>query len=507
MSKKASSKEITTWCSDVLHDLLGFADAALAAYLTSVARRSRTPAAVLEILKEGGCTAAADKQQAFASSLVDRVLNGSCSTAVVPKRQTNADWVKAAAKYELLDDETEADVALKPEKKAKAKKKESDSKGDRKEKKERKKRHYRESNIDSDDDDDDEQRGNLYRSKHDRETTEERRESRKQRRVNRDQEDDGNDEVGAGKEKTALTEDERAALDREKDIKERDEMVKRMMERDQNKTKQKIKTDERDEIHRKRLETEERLLKGETVIDETSGTALSIERLREQSRRAYLKKREERELTLLKQSLDDEEELFKGAKLTEAEKKRIALSKQILAAVDERAAKEDKHDGFYHLPDELDEKESKANQDQALLASRYVEPKHEKTEAELWEESQTLKATAFVSRKKKATKADEYDLVFDDQIVFVMQETSKGYDRRDKKHKIRLKEDKQIEKDYPETRPISDHEQILAGRKKLPVFPYREEFLAAVKDHQILILVGETGSGACYRSNSSSVLF
>jgi pre-mRNA-splicing factor ATP-dependent RNA helicase DHX16 len=34
------------------------------------------------------------------------------------------------------------------------------------------------------------------------------------------------------------------------------------------------------------------------------------------------------------------------------------------------------------------------------------------------------------------------------------------------------------------------------GRKKLPIFKYREEILAAVKDHQVLVLSAETGSGA-----------
>lgn len=43
--------------------------------------------------------------------------------------------------------------------------------------------------------------------------------------------------------------------------------------------------------------------------------------------------------------------------------------------------------------------------------------------------------------------------------------------------------------------PMSEREKMKAGRKKLPVYPYREEFLRAVKDHQVLILVGETGSG------------
>jgi pre-mRNA-splicing factor ATP-dependent RNA helicase DHX16 len=222
---------------------------------------------------------------------------------------------------------------------------------------------------------------------------------------------------------------------------------------------------------------------------------LSLERLREQSRRVYLKKREEREVTLLKQALEDEEELFKGAKLTAAEKKRIELSKQILATIEEKESKADKLDGLYHMPDEFDERKSKAKQDAALLTSRYIEPKREKTEGELWEESQTSKAAAFGSKKQKSTGADKYDLVFDDQIDFVMQETNQGYDLREKKHTVKLKEEAQFEKNYPEAKPVAEHDKILAGRKKLPVFPYREQFLAAVKDHQCLVLVGETGSG------------
>ena len=42
---------------------------------------------------------------------------------------------------------------------------------------------------------------------------------------------------------------------------------------------------------------------------------------------------------------------------------------------------------------------------------------------------------------------------------------------------------------------LTPHEKILLGRRRLPVFAYREEFLAAVKDNKVLIVVGETGSG------------
>ena len=42
---------------------------------------------------------------------------------------------------------------------------------------------------------------------------------------------------------------------------------------------------------------------------------------------------------------------------------------------------------------------------------------------------------------------------------------------------------------------LSDYERILRGRKQLPVFPYRDEFLKAVQQNKVLVVVGETGSG------------
>lgn len=32
-------------------------------------------------------------------------------------------------------------------------------------------------------------------------------------------------------------------------------------------------------------------------------------------------------------------------------------------------------------------------------------------------------------------------------------------------------------------------------RRSLPIFPYREDLLAAIEEHQILVIEGETGSG------------
>ena len=41
----------------------------------------------------------------------------------------------------------------------------------------------------------------------------------------------------------------------------------------------------------------------------------------------------------------------------------------------------------------------------------------------------------------------------------------------------------------------SEHEKLLADRKLLPIFPYREQLLDAVAQYQIVVIVGETGSG------------
>ena len=161
MSKQATnnSKEIANWCSDALHDLLGFADAALASYLVSVARKSKPPNnpidEVVDILRGGGCTAPVDQVQSFARSLVDRIKGNG---AALNRPLTNADLVKAAkTKYKLLDlDVPDPGVPLPVQDRSQQKVNEKRKNVDKvlepssKELKESKKRRYRHANSDSD---------------------------------------------------------------------------------------------------------------------------------------------------------------------------------------------------------------------------------------------------------------------------------------------------------------------------------------------------------------------
>ncbi|KAL3939494.1 MAG: hypothetical protein SGBAC_005800 [Bacillariaceae sp.] len=505
MPKKRNkpSPQVIQWCSDELHDLMGFTDSALANYLVHVASSAKSISDIQQVLQQG-TNLPEEKQLRFCKALYNKcsapaptdTSNKSSSTSTstsihtaTTTKLTNADWVQKASQYDLVeDDDDDLEKEKKKSKKKSSKKKRENSTvgsskkekttGSKKERLKEKKRRRRTYENDSDDN------GSSSSSEEERMPR-----GKSSRRSSQKESSSKND---------ALTETERAELEREKDLRERDEFVQRMLERDKSKTKQKVKEEDIDtmkEALQQQMDKEQRLARGETIVEE-DGTKLTLDKLREESRRKYLKMRQEREVTLLKQSLEDEEELFRDQKLSATEQKRIDLGRKIIQMVQKNENPEEaEEDGFYRLPDEYDDQQTKDNQNQALLSSRYRESKQEKSEQELWEESQTNMA-AIRSNKKKQKDSKEYDLVFDDQVDFVMQETTKGYDKRRSSKGKSPEMELSVQKKEEDTAAIlTEHEKILVGRKKLPVFPYREEFLAAVKDQQILVLVGETGSG------------
>lgn len=400
------------------------------------------------------------------------------------------------------------------------------------------------------------------------EQRERRREELRQKRSKKDKRghnDDNSDGEGSRKGRSRdlskLTPEERAEVERERDIRERDEFAKRLTQKD--KRKQKSNVDRRshsdgdennsDSSHsddsdkkesdaqkrmerlRKREERDRRLARGEEVVlddsDDDNGDstnkkkkAISIQDMREQSKRSYLEKRTKRELELLERELADEEELIAKVggshSLTAEETRELQLKRDILRMAREHghvggdeAEAARKPDGFYRLPDEFDGDQeehrgkSRAQRGEELLTSRYVEPKQEKSEQQLWEEGQTQMA-AGLSRHKKRHKEggdedddeDKYDFVFEEQqIDFVCMDTKKGYDHRNKNKKRHPSKQYEEEEDEAsvkeeekvlEAQPATKHEKILEVRKQLPIYSYREDFLSALQDHQVLVLVG-----------------
>ena len=247
--------------------------------------------------------------------------------------------------------------------------------------------------------------------------------------------------------------------------------------------------------------------------------------LRELSRQTYLTKREEKELKLLEQSLKDEEYLFENIPLTTEEIKRKELNTNILkmARHKNRFNYNDNDDGFKLLEGYEDPNTGliDRNKRDAVLTARYEEEEVIQSEQEQWEDQQVSMSNVHFGAKDKLLqhKKDDYDYVMEDQIDFISSQILKGTIRKEPPPPITsttpadgTSTDTHPGVDAGEAHPPLDprtvaeqlaesekhmtaHEKILALRKRLPVYPYREEFLEAVRENKVLIIVGETGSG------------
>ena len=128
------------------------------------------------------------------------------------------------------------------------------------------------------------------------------------------------------------------------------------------------------------------------------------------------------------------------------------------------------------------------------MTSRYVEPKQEKSEQQLWEEGQSQMA-AGLNRHKKRHKdkvegeeddKDKYDSVFEEQqIDFVCMDTKKGYDHRNKnkkRHPFKKYEEEDEQQSVKEEekalemRPATKHEKYSRGGRNSPPIPTEKIF-------------------------------
>jgi len=88
----------------------------------------------------------------------------------------------------------------------------------------------------------------------------------------------------------------------------------------------------------------------------------------------------------------------------------------------------------------------------------------------------------FQSGSKDKKAGDEYDLLIDDEIDFVLESALPGdYEKQDEGENLTPAQKKAL--------------TIQEVRKSLPTYQYREQLLQAIEEHQVIIIVGETGSG------------
>ena len=279
-------------------------------------------------------------------------------------------------------------------------------------------------------------------------------------------------------------EDEFDKIEKEriKDLTERDEFHKRMIEKDREKQRNiGQKSDKRAyEEAKKRLEQE--AMDKEKIVPE----------LRKHSRYRYLNERKSKKIDELRDDIQDDEFLFEEEELTRKEKEERRYKKSVLKLAEQydRAGEVEKVQR-YHMPVDRKGKET----------DRYVEVDEKEMvpnyEQRKWEEehlhSAQLKFGAKDAKERYAAKeTKQYDLLLDDEIEFIQALKLPGSKKKKKgKDDSGSEEEEEIE--------LSEHQKkkmsIKETKESLPVYPFRESLLEAIKEHQILIIEGETGSG------------
>lgn len=104
--------------------------------------------------------------------------------------------------------------------------------------------------------------------------------------------------------------------------------------------------------------------------------------------------------------------------------------------------------------------------------------KQPNSEQKKWEAEQ-LASAMFKFGAKDASKNEDYELLLEDQIEFVQALTLEGT-KKDKKPEVSETERKKM--DIEET------------KRSLPVFPFKDDLIAAIRDHQVSSFMSQTQS-------------
>ena len=285
-----------------------------------------------------------------------------------------------------------------------------------------------------------------------------------------------------------LDEETRKEREMEKDQLEKDEFARRLNLKDAEKTKKLVEdrssTKEGKEVARRRA-----------LAEDAAARQAAMPDLRERSRQEYLKKRETERLALLrKQVAEETAELRSNPDLTRREKDEFAKNREVLRIAEERLRIDDHRDGYTMPEDYITEKgKIDRKKKEEALYKRYVDrDEHGQeryvTEQEEWEREQTAKAKAQISQSERIDEGD-YDYVFDDaqRINFVMDT------RLDSDAKPLTKEQRALQEQLKAAEAKAS--SIEDTRKSLPIYAFRDDLLKAIGEYQVLIIVGETGSG------------
>ncbi|KAL8547096.1 hypothetical protein ACS0TY_006718 [Phlomoides rotata] len=426
--------DLKTWVSDKLMSLLGYSQPTIVQFVITLSKKASSPTEIVNQLTDLGVSSSAETV-VFAKEIFARVERKASGPNLYQQQEREAAMLARKQRtYTILEEDDDADdnVPVAPSPK----------------KEETRRKKFRKRSETHDDIDDE-----IVMSQG--------KERRVKSRTSHDEDDDSESEE-----------------ERLRDQREREELEHRLRERDAAGTRKL--TDQK--LTKK--EEEEAIRRSDALENDGIGT------LRKVSRQEYLKKREQKKLEELRDDIEDEQYLFDGIKLTEVEQRDLRYKKQIYDLVKKRTEESD-YTNEYRMPEAYDQ-DGGVNQEQrfAVALQRYRDPAAEEkmnpfAEQEAWEDHQIDKATLKFGSKDNRQKHDDYEFVFEDQIDFIKATVMDG-----------VNVEQELSVDSPEASTAKTAlEKLQSDRKTLPIYPYMDQLLQAVNDHQVLVIVGETGSG------------
>ncbi|AET37866.1 DEAH-box RNA-dependent ATPase PRP2 Ecym_2113 [Eremothecium cymbalariae DBVPG len=229
---------------------------------------------------------------------------------------------------------------------------------------------------------------------------------------------------------------------------------------------------------------------GEARLESTDGSAVekvegSMDELRRLARQKYLDRREHQKLEWVIHDLEILEEDVKKYgwdNLTEREREEISIKRQVVQLVKDRQEIEEKAQSNFYIsgPDG---------------ASGVVkEPSAYVGNEVSWEDQQVQKSVKGHNDAEviSVQGGEQYSLVLDSRAMVNFTDI----DMITGKHLFNRKSEKLLSRLESNLKKEIEHTQSMkAARKSLPVYSFREELLKAINEHQVLIVVGETGSG------------
>ncbi|GAA6063211.1 hypothetical protein JCM10212_006844 [Sporobolomyces blumeae] len=487
-----ASHQLETWVSDNLLSFLGQSDSTTVHYFITLASSAKSPSALVSTLTSQGLptTPAATS---FATQLFDKAPRKQAAGSSLKARE-NAEAARKKLEKEkkalqgarfslMLDDE-------RPDEPASAVKTAKSSTDATKRDKGKAKATARKRQVGPDGDawgsDDEEERAIKRKRAEERYAREDAQAARRSGRGS-------SDEAGRGDESEEEEDPElRREKERLRDLAERDAFAQRMKEKDKDRTKKLVE----DRSSKNADPARAALLEGEDLEKQMGD-------LRERSRQQYLGKREQQQLDLLRLELADWDRDFRGVKMTRSERKEYESKKELLRLAEERLAIDDGGDG-YMMPDDYFTAQGKidSKRKKDLLTARYSDAKPQSrlqqqrqkdgeftTDLEHFEMEQTAKAQLRSGAlDRQVVEEEEYDFVFDEsvQIQFAM-------DNEDRIEGTMSGKDAALQAQIQEAEKRA--QSIDDVRKSLPVYAWREQFLEAVANYQVLVIEGETGSG------------